>query len=361
MKVQEAIINEEIKYILIDSYGIPVIPVVRYIKYLDNIGKAHNTIKSYSYHLKLYFEYLEQISTDYIDVNLNLLAEFISWLRKPSQNVKVLNIEEVESIRSERTINTILTCVVGFYNYLMRTEEYEKDLSKVITTEISGRFKTFRPFLHHLSKSKSIEKRILKIKEPKRKIRVLTHKQVQVIHDSCMNIRDILLIRVMYEGGLRIGEVLSLWLEDFDISSNSINVRKSKTKNGENRKVFIQPETMNLFQEYICKIHSEDIDTNYVFINLQGKKKGTQLRDWAVRSLVKRLKKKTNIDFTPHMFRHSFASELYNNDVNIVAIQKLLGHAQIQTTIQTYIHPREETIRKEWEKAQKNKNNQKRE
>jgi integrase len=148
---------------------------------------------------------------------------------------------------------------------------------------------------------------------------------------------------------------LSLWLEDFNISNNTITVRKSKTKNGEKRKVFVQPETMNLFQDYICEVHSDDIDTNFVFINLQGKNKGYPLKDWAVRSLVKRIKKKINIDFTPHMLRHTYATELYDNNVDTVAIQKLLGHAQVQTTIQTYIHPSDKNIRYEWEKAQINK------
>lgn len=54
MKVQEVIINEKKRYLLIDKGGFPVIPVAKYIKYLDNIGKAENTLKSYCYHLKLY-------------------------------------------------------------------------------------------------------------------------------------------------------------------------------------------------------------------------------------------------------------------------------------------------------------------
>lgn len=64
---------------LIDNDGFPIMPVMKYIKYLDNIGKADNTLKSYCYHLKLYFEYLGQIETSYKDVNLDLLGGFIGW------------------------------------------------------------------------------------------------------------------------------------------------------------------------------------------------------------------------------------------------------------------------------------------
>jgi integrase len=150
--------------------------------------------------------YLEQIETNYKDVNLDLLGGFVGWLRKPSQSVKISSIGAVNSIRSERTVNTVITCIIGFYNYLMCLEEYEKDLSKTLKTQISGRFRTFKPFLHHISRGKPIEKNIIKIKEPKRAVKTLSKGQIQAIHDACRNVRDILLIRVMYEGGLRVGE-----------------------------------------------------------------------------------------------------------------------------------------------------------
>lgn len=63
-----------------------------------------------------------------------------------------------------------------------------------------------------------------------------------MIHDACSNIRDELLFRILYEGGLRIGEALSLWVEDFDIGKNAITVRKSKTSDGEKRKVYVSIE-----------------------------------------------------------------------------------------------------------------------
>jgi integrase/recombinase XerD len=61
-------------------------------------------------------------------VDLNLLAEFISWLRSPDQSTKVVHLMQIKAKRSERTVNTILTCVQGFYDYLVRNEEYEEDL-----------------------------------------------------------------------------------------------------------------------------------------------------------------------------------------------------------------------------------------
>jgi site-specific recombinase XerD len=112
---------------------------------------------------------------------------------------------------------------------------------------------------------------------------------------------------------------------------------------------------MNLFQDYLIDCH--DADTDFAFITLSGRNKGEPLKDSAVRDLVKRIRKKTGIDFTPHMLRHTYATELHEHGTEIAVIQKLLGHAQIQTTIQTYIHPTDDTIRDSYEKAMQRKKN----
>jgi integrase/recombinase XerD len=84
------------------------------------------------------------------------------------------------------------------------------------------------------------------------------------------------------------------------------------------------------------------------------------MTDGSVRSLIKRMKNKTGINFTPHMLRHTYATELHEAGVDIAIIQRLLGHAHVQTTIQTYIHASDETIRGSWEQAQSKKNGKKR-
>ena len=204
-------------------------PLLKFLKYLDNIGKAENTLKSYCHYLKFYFQFLNEKEKEYKEVDLDLLAEYISWLRSPYQSTKVVQFQPTKARRSERTVNTMVTCVQSFYDYLMRIEDYEKDLSEKTKKQVIGNYRSFKPFLHHISKGKPLDKNILKIKEPRREVLTLTKDQVQAIHDACSNIRDALLIRILYEGGLRIGEALSLWIEDFDIGSTSI--RSTRIKN----------------------------------------------------------------------------------------------------------------------------------
>src|SRR5699024_2665081 len=90
-----------------------------------------------------------------------------------------------------------------------------------MTKEAKGR--NFKEFLHHISKGKSYQKNILKLRVKKKLVQVLEHEQVKAIIDACHTKRDKLLIMLMYEGGLRIGEVLSLRIEDISTWDNLIN------------------------------------------------------------------------------------------------------------------------------------------
>ena len=176
MRVQEVKLSENMKrYLLVDKNGIPNIVVAKYLKYLDNIEKSPNTQKTYCYALKLYFEYLEDIDTDYKSVNINILSDFVGWLRNPHQSNKIINLKTTNAKRSEKTVNLIVTVVTNFYDYLFRTEEMSNDMIEKLVKQIFTNGNTsYKGFLHHVNKGKSRNKNILKIKEQRRKIKVLT-------------------------------------------------------------------------------------------------------------------------------------------------------------------------------------------
>ena len=87
MKVQSLITSEgKERYMLVDDKCDPVETVFRYIKYKDNTGSARNTLRPYCYHLKLFFEFLEQENMDYRGVGLDEMAAFMRWLQNPYNN-----------------------------------------------------------------------------------------------------------------------------------------------------------------------------------------------------------------------------------------------------------------------------------
>ena len=80
-------------------------PVARYLKYIDNSEKSFNTQKTSCYSLELYFEYLKEIDVDYRNVNINIISDFVGWLRNPYESNKVVNIKLTKAKRTEKTVN----------------------------------------------------------------------------------------------------------------------------------------------------------------------------------------------------------------------------------------------------------------
>lgn len=72
--------NQKI-YMFLNDNCLPVVPVAKYLKYLNSTGKSSNTQKSYCYDLKHFFEFLELIDKDYREISINNVSDFVSWLR----------------------------------------------------------------------------------------------------------------------------------------------------------------------------------------------------------------------------------------------------------------------------------------
>ncbi|MFC3882397.1 tyrosine-type recombinase/integrase [Bacillus songklensis] len=364
MKVQEVLLDGNKKrYMLLDDGGIPVVPVMKYLKYLDATGKSSNTQKTYCYSLKHYFEYLEDVDKDFKEVTIRELAEFVGWSRNPYGSIKVTSLQQTRMKRTEKSVNLIITVVTSFYDYLYQNQEIQNDyVDKMIKQVYRGRRTRYKDFLYHINKGKPSRKNILKLKEPKKKIKVLTKEQVEQLYQAATNIRNQFLIRLLFETGLRIGEVLSLFIEDFifdhkgghhiQLKDRGELPNEAKLKTGE-RKIYISKELMDLFDDYLYEVIDDlEIDTNSAFVKLRGKNTGQAMTYQDVSALFKRLRDKTGIDVHPHLLRHTHATMYYRQTKDIKQVQERLGHSQIQTTMNMYLHPSDEEIRENWSKAQ---------
>ena len=363
MYVQEVKVQGQRKYLLIGSEGIPITPVVKYLKYLDQTGKSHNTLKTYCYGLKHYFTFLEETGKDYKQITLQGMAEFVSWLQNPYRNSKVITASPMTSKLTAKTVNLTITVVTNFYDYLYRNDELPTDVADKLMKQIYvGNGKRYKGFLHHITKGNPVTKNLLKVKEPKKKLKTLTKEQVVQLVQATSNIRDEFLLNLLFETGLRIGEVLSLHIVDFKrdyrIGYHIQLVDRGELENGaklktNERKIEISSDLMNLYDDYLYEVLDElETDTNFLFVKLKGANKGEPLEYTDVQSLFKRLKQKTGIDAHPHLLRHTHASIYYQTTKDVKLVQERLGHAQIQTTMDIYVHQTDEEIRAEWEKAQ---------
>jgi integrase/recombinase XerD len=353
--------DRKTRYVVIEEEGKLVGPIVHYLKYLDRIGSARHTLRSYAAALRLYWEFLSQERLDWQHITLDDLSRFVLWLKLPSGSLKVLPAHPMEQARSNRTINHTLTVVRGFYDYHWRMEEVSTNLKDKTTTDLPGRFRRYKGFLHHITKGSPISKNMLRQKEEKRhRPLTITKDQVQKLLNACANERDRLLVRLLHETAMRVGESLALFVEDIDVAENRIHLRdRGELSNGAEIKTVHAPRSIDvssgLIDEivaYVGRAHTAEVETNHLFIKLHGQRSGQALTYADVDSLFRRLRHKTGCDVTPHVLRHTMLTQLAELGWAPELLQERAGHASFQQTYQTYVHPSQEALRAAWEQAQ---------
>lgn len=349
------------RYVVIDDTGNLIEPIAQYLKYLDRINAARQTLRSYAFALRLYWEYISQQQIDWQQVTLDELSGFVLWLKLPSGSLKVVPAHPVPQARSNRTINHILTVVRSFYDYHWRMEEVVKNVKETTTTFLPARARRYKSFLHHIAKGSPVEKNILKQKETRHlRPKTITKDQVQQLLDACCNPRDRLLVRLLYELAIRVGEALALWVQDVDVAENKLSIcDRGPLENGAEIKTVHAPRALDVSADLIDEIvayvgiaHTAEVETNHLFIKRQGTRAGQALTYADVDSLFRRLRSHTGIAVTPHMLRHTMLTALAEQGWAPELLQQRAGHASFQQTYQTYVHPTSEALRTAWEKTQ---------
>lgn len=146
-------------------------------------------------------------------------------------------------------------------------------------------------------------------------------------------LRDIAVLELLFATGARVSEICSLTPDAIDITNHTVKIYGKGSKE---RIIQIEnPDVLNVLQKYYYAYKDDISETNYFFIN----KMHNRLNEQSVRTIINKYTALTgrNVHITPHMFRHSFATMLLEEDVDIRYIQKLLGHSSITTT-QIYTH-----------------------
>lgn len=147
------------------------------------------------------------------------------------------------------------------------------------------------------------------------------------------SLRDIAILELLFATGMRVSELCALHAEDVNLIEGIIKIYGKGSKE---RIIQIgNHEVLLAVESYYHAFSKEIIGTGWFFINRLGK----QLSDQSVRFMINKYSQAAGITqhITPHMFRHSFATLLLEEDVDIRYIQQLLGHSSIVTT-QIYTH-----------------------
>jgi len=184
----------------------------------------------------------------------------------------------------------------------------------------------------------NILKRKIKLKHPKRNKpipEVLTIEEVKKLINSIYNIKHKLILKLMYGCGLRVSELVNLKKQDFNFSEDLLHIKLSKGR--KDRFVKIPDSIKKELANYSSLFKGE------IFF---ASSRGGKLTTATIQKIVKNATRKAGINKNvhPHTLRHSFATHLLEQGIDLRIIQKLLGHSDIKTT-QIYLSVSNATIK----------------
>ena len=279
--------------------------VDNFLSFLQNDKKlSDNTLQSYNRDIKLYGNYLDAHNLNAVDGTEESIKTYFDELRTEG--------------KADSTISRNLASLRSFYQYLYKNKVVSED-----------------PTSH-------IESPKITRKPPK----ILSTEQVELLlnQPKCVDLkgyRDKAMLELVYATGIRVTELISLDVDDLDLTSSSI---KCATR-GKERIIPLGSLANNALNEYITKARKsmlKDDSDQALFVNVNGKRL-TRQGFWKI---IKQYKNQADIDvdITPHTLRHSFAMHLLENGAELRAIQEMLGHSDISST-QVYAQMEQDRIK----------------
>ena len=263
----------------------------QYLEYIQQVRNLSiNTVKSYSRDLAKLSSYFKSINiSSYDEVDESVCSGWIGSLYQNDNN--------------PRTIHRHLSAAKGFFKFLKKNDVIRSSAFELISAP-------------------KVSSHLPEVLSPEDVEQLLNFRP-----ENSIEIRDLALIELMYSSGLRVSEVASINLADFEEEMTFLRVM------GKGSKVRLAPigryaiSAINNWIEERKKFSG--IDTPALFINLKGGR-------LTVRSIQLRLEKisiKQGLPrVNPHMLRHSFATHMLESSGDLRTIQELLGHSSLSTT-----------------------------
>jgi integrase/recombinase XerD len=258
-----------------------------YMEKLERMRYSQNTIKTYSHYMKDFMNHFHDRELQTItpgDINRYLL--------------NLIRRRKISASQQNQRINAI-----KFY--------YEKVL---------GRKRQY----YQLNRPRK------EMKLPK----ILTVEEVEQVLKHCKNLKHKCILMTLYSGGLRRSELINLKITDID--SRRMLIRITDSKGHKDRHTLLSEKLLKMLRDYFRFYKPE-----YWLFEGQG---GGQYSATSIENIFRSALKKANINkhATPHTLRHSFATHLLEQGINLRYIQELLGHSSIKTTeIYTHVSSRQ--------------------
>lgn len=260
------------------------------------------------------------------------------------------------------TINNYYKDIIDFMNYLDKVDYLKiKDEDVVYYLEylynqkynknsISRKLSSLRSFYNYLVNNDIIAYNYFNNHKNPKKDKILPKyikdEDLELMFSKTKNIRDKLILELLFVTGIRVSELVNIKINDINLYNREIKIFGKGSKE---RIVIFSTNCLNNLNNYLKerdKIYKKN--SNYLILNKNGGKISTT----SIRNILNKIKlisgAKTKI--TPHMLRHTFATDMLNNGADLVSVKKLLGHESLDTT-SIYTHVTNEQVKKVYENA----------
>ena len=272
-----------------------------FIHYLEDVKQSsRNTVVSYQRDLRQLREYLERQGIEEPSrVTKTSLNSYISYLQRKG--------------KATTTISRILASTKAFFHYELMEGNIRRDPAELLKTP-------------------KIEKKIPVILSVEEVNRLLEQPE----GSGAKEVRDKAMLELLYATGIRVSELIGLKLQDVNLSVGFLTCRDEEKE----RVIPFDRQVNQYLQAYLDRARPELLkgnESSWLFTNCSGKQMSRQ-GFWKI---IKYYGDKAGIqaDITPHTLRHSFAAHLISSGADIQAVQIMLGHADLATTLayQNYI------------------------
>lgn len=274
---------------------------LEYCHYQKNLNQK--TIKAYRIDLEQYYGHIKEIDMAF---KRNNITNYITDLHKRYK---------------PKSVKRKVASLKAFFSYL----EYEGILPENPFSKIKVRFQ--EPFLLPRTIPTGSLQKLFQVAYQNKGVKGASEYQKKSA------VRDVAVLELLFSTGLRVSELCSLKCRDLDLEEGSIRIYGKGSK--ERIVLLTNVHVLNALVAY-QRFFQEDIQTKgFFFCN----RLGNRLSEQSVRFMINRYANMADLTehITPHMFRHTFATLLLEEDVDIRYIQQILGHSSIMTT-QIYTH-----------------------
>lgn len=174
---------------------------------------------------------------------------------------------------------------------------------------------------------KSPTKRIHKIKTKTTVKNVISDEGIEKLRDNCKDIRDLAIIDLLYSTGIRVGELVNLNIDDIDLEGRECVVYG---KGDKERRVYFDAKAKVHLKDYINS-RTDENEALFVTLDLPH----NRLKISGVEIRLRQLGRRLNLERVhPHKFRRTMATRAIDKGMPIEQVQRILGHSQIDTTMQ---------------------------